>query len=214
MTSILVMAFTVFAYLIGSIPFGYLLVKWSGKGDVRSIGSGGTGATNAMRAGGKWIALLTLFLDAGKGIVAAILSYLPFLTVDHIDDALNFCIAVAGALFIPLAALLGHMYPAWLGWRGGKGFASFIGLTIMYSYLYTGLPFILLGTWIIIFLVTRISSLSALTGILLANIALWVEGNHLCYIYSALSLLVIFAHRGNIARMLKGEEHRFSFSKK
>lgn len=180
------------AYFIGSIPFGLILTRLAGLGDIRAIGSGNIGATNVLRTGNKWLALATLLLDFGKGFLAVIL--LP------------------QSLLIPLMVVLGHMLPIWLRGNGGKGVACIFGLTFALSW-QAGL---MISTgWLALFLSTRTSSLGALIGIPVGIAAAVMLGWFSMWLATALPvLLMILKHRENIRRLLKGEEHRFSFSKK
>lgn len=181
-----------FGYLLGSIPFGLIFVRMAGGGDVRKIGSGNIGATNVLRTGKKWIAAATLLADAGKGAAAVIL----------LRSAYGNDMAVFGAL----GAVLGHLFPVWLRFRGGKGVSTFFGVTIALCW-----PAGLLAgaTWIAVALVFRISSLSALAATAFAPIYLILLDRHL---YATLALvlaaIIYLMHWANIARLLKGMEPR------
>ncbi len=180
------------AYLIGSIPFGLVLTRLAGLGDIRAIGSGNIGATNVLRTGNKWLAMATLALDFGKGFVAVVL--LP------------------ESLFVPLMVVLGHMFPIWLRFKGGKGVACIFGLTYALSW-QAGIC--ISAAWLILFFATRTSSLGALIGIPIGMASAIIFGWFSMWPAMALPvLLMILKHRENITRLLKGEEHRFSFSKK
>jgi glycerol-3-phosphate acyltransferase PlsY len=187
------------AYLMGSIPFGLVLTRLAGHGDVREIGSGNIGATNVLRTGDKKLAAAVLLLDAGKGAVAV-------LTARHwgADAA-----AVAA-----VAAMIGHLFPIWLGFKGGKGVATAAGVLLAYAW-----PVGLAGiaTWLAIALLTRYSSLAALAAALLipvyALLFLPFDGERIGVVI-ILALLVILRHRGNIVRLLRGEETRISLGKK
>ena len=187
------------AYLMGSIPFGLALTRLAGPGDVREIGSGNIGATNVLRTGDKKLAAAVLLLDAGKGAVAV-------LTARHwgADAA-----AVAA-----VAAMIGHLFPIWLGFKGGKGVATAAGVLLAYAW-----PVGLAGiaTWLAIALLTRYSSLAALAAALLipvyALLFLPFDGERIGVVI-ILALLVILRHRGNIVRLLRGEETRISLGKK
>ncbi|MBO6847286.1 MAG: glycerol-3-phosphate 1-O-acyltransferase PlsY [Maricaulis sp.] len=185
-------------YLLGSIPFGLVLTQLAGLGDIRDIGSGNIGATNVLRTGRKDLAVATLVLDAGKAGIAA---------------------AIFGALFGPVAGLIaggfafaGHCFPVWLGFKGGKGVATFVG-TMLVVYWPVGL--IVIATWLAMAAIFRISSLSALIAALAAPIAAYALGRPDVAIMSGLlAALIYWLHRANIQRILKGEEPRIGDKKK
>lgn len=187
-------------YLAGSIPFGLVLTRAAGLGDVRKIGSGNIGATNVLRTGRKDLALATLLLDGLKaGLTALIFKLLAGPEVG----------LVAGAL-----AFVGHCYPVWLGFKGGKGVATYAGLLPFIS-----LPgfFVALPTWLGLFALTRISSLSALVAAALVVPGAWLLGERNQFILIGLGLLscfVFYTHRANIGRLLRGEEPKFGAKKK
>ncbi|KCZ59039.1 glycerol-3-phosphate 1-O-acyltransferase PlsY [Hyphomonas chukchiensis] len=186
-------------YLAGSIPFGLLITKAAGLGDIRSIGSGNIGATNVLRTGRKDLALATLLLDSLKaGLVALAFTY-------FFGREIGF---VAGAM-----AFVGHCYPVWLGFKGGKGIATYAGLLP-----FTTLPgfFVAAPVWLFLFAITRISSLAALTAAALVPPGAYLlgEGNPVVLIgLTLLSLLVFWTHRTNLGRLLKGTEPRFGTPK-
>ncbi len=190
-------------YLLGSIPFGVLLTRAAGAGDVRKIGSGNIGATNVLRTGRKDLAFATLILDAGKGAVAllAARALIP-------GDAGLTAGAVAGG-----AAFLGHLFPVWLGFKGGKGVATFFGLLIA---AWWPLGLIAGATWILTAALFRISSLSALTASALAPVlslasiaALKLPTPAPVSVLAAFTAVLIWVrHAANIGRLLKGQEPR------
>jgi glycerol-3-phosphate acyltransferase PlsY len=178
------------AYLIGSIPFGLLITKFSGLGDIRTIGSGNIGATNVLRTGNKALALLTLVLDSGKGAVAVI--------------ALTAAFPQAPALFIGLFAIAGHCFPVWLKFKGGKGVSTALGVLLAATPI-TGLA--TAAVWIVSLISTRISSLSALTATALAPLfTFFIYGGTAALYVLAIALLIAYRHKDNILRLLKGEE--------
>lgn len=180
------------AYLLGSIPFGLVIAKAMGLGDLRQIGSGNIGATNVLRTGNKPAALTTLILDAGKG-GAAVLAARAFLG----EDAAQ----IAGG-----AAFLGHLFPVWLGFRGGKGVATFLGTLLALAFP-LGLAACL--TWLVVAAVFRISSLSALVAAASGPVwALMLGYPQIAVLAAGLGVLVILRHRTNIARILSGTEPR------
>lgn len=200
------------AYLIGSIPFGLILTRLAGLGDIRAIGSGNIGATNVLRTGNKWLALATLALDFGKGFVPIFIlrensSYLAYLVE-------NKELALYNLLLIPLAVAVGHMFPIWLKFKGGKAVACIFGLTYAISW---EIGLVVSGLWLTFFFLSGFSSLAAIFAIPGG----WVIGVYahyypwwlaICMIMP--TLLMIIKHHENIRRLLKGEEHRFSFSSK
>jgi glycerol-3-phosphate acyltransferase PlsY len=188
----------VFGYLCGTIPFGLIFTRAAGLGDVRKIGSGNIGATNVLRTGSKKVAALTLVCDALKGTVPVI--------------AMTWAYGVEAGILAGLAAFFGHLFPMWLGFKGGKGVATNIG--VLFG-LYWPLGLIFLAVWIAIAILFRTSSLSALTASLLTPLWVFLLGrNELLLPVIILGLVIWFTHRANIARLVKGEEPKISLSKK
>lgn len=182
----------ILGYGLGSIPFGLIATKLAGLGDVRAIGSGNIGATNVLRTGRKDLAALTLIGDAGKGAVAVLLAH--WIWGPQVD-------MVAG-----VAAFLGHVFPVWLGFKGGKGVATFIGILLALSWP-VGLTFC--GVWLLVAATTRYSSLSALTAAAMSPVAAYfLSGWPLALTAAALALVLFVTHRTNIARLLDGSETR------
>jgi len=188
----------VLGYLLGSIPFGILVTRAMGLGDLRSIGSGNIGATNVLRTGNKGAALATLLLDGGKGAVAVLLA--RWLVGG--EDAAQ----VAG-----FAAFLGHLYPVWLGFRGGKGVATFLGLFLALDW-QVGLALCL--TWLVTALATRYSSVAALFAAASAGlwIVWWTDGS-LLVLALILTVLVYVRHSANLTRLKAGTEPRIGQKK-
>lgn len=178
-------------YLAGSIPFGLLLTKAAGLGDVRSIGSGNIGATNVLRTGRKGLAAATLLLDALKGTVAALVAY---------------SWGLEAAMAAGLGAFLGHLFPVWLGFKGGKGVATYLG--VLAGLAWKGaLAFAVV--WLVIALVTRYSSLAALLASVAVPLVVWFLGQpELAVFFAALSVIIFLKHRANIGRLLAGTESR------
>ena len=186
------------AYLFGSVPFGVLVTRIMGLGDVRAIGSGNIGATNVLRTGSKSAALATLLLDAGKGLVAVLLARALVG-----EDA-----AQVAALF----AFLGHLFPVWLNFRGGKGVATFLGALLALTPL-VGL--IALVAWLFTFFVYRISSLSAIVSAALTTCVAYLVGfQEITAVMIIMAVLLIWKHRDNIRRLIDGTEPMASWSKK
>lgn len=183
-------------YLSGSIPFGLLLSQAAGLGDIRKIGSGNIGATNVLRTGNKSIAGLTLLCDVLKGLIPVLLAH--WLWGD------------GAALIAGFAAIAGHVFPVWLGFKGGKGVATAAGVLFGWSW---PVAIAALSLWILVFAAWRISSLSALCASVMAVIAsVWFDPSHVGA-YGVLAVLVFITHRANVERLLKAEEPKSSFSK-
>ena len=185
-----------FGYLLGSIPFGLLLTRFAGKGDIRDIGSGSIGATNVLRTGSKGLAALTVLLDAGKGALAVWLAQ---------QFSLGFeAHAAAGAL-------VGHLYPVWLRFKGGKGVATLVGILVPL------LPFAALVfaiVWIAVFLLVRISSVAGMAAAVSAPISAVVLGEQARFpLLLGFAILVVWKHQDNIRRLLAGTEPRVGRAK-
>lgn len=191
--------FLAFGYLSGSIPFGLLLSRWAGLGDIRTIGSGNIGATNVLRTGNKKIAALTLLCDGLKG-------YFPVLAASFYGN--TDAMTAAG-----LAALAGHLFPVWLKFKGGKGVATGLGITFGWSWI---LGLVFCGMWLLGFFATKISSVSALGAVaVVALIAIFTDVSIVGWLPSLVVAIVVWiTHRANIERLLSGEEPKSSFSKK
>lgn len=184
-----------FGYLLGSVPFGYLLTRAAGLGDVRKIGSGNIGATNVLRTGHKGLAALTLLLDALKGTAAVLIAHR--VGADH-------GIAILAGLMAGLGAFLGHIFPVWLGFKGGKGVATYIGV-MAGAFWPSALVFC--AAWLCVAAVTRISSLSALVASLLVPALLVYQDDKPEALLAALMTGFLFwKHSSNIRRLAKGEE--------
>lgn len=185
-------------YACGSIPFGLLLTRAAGLGDVRKIGSGNIGATNVLRTGNKKIAILTLLCDGLKGTI-------PVLIAAHFWG-------LPVAVFAAFGAMLGHIFPVWLGFKGGKGVATFIGV-LFGLYWPLGLTFAML--WLVIAFLFRYSSLAALAASVVLPLAAIVLGQQdLAIPIAALVALIWFMHRANIKRLLSGTESKINLSSK
>lgn len=182
-------------YLLGSIPFGLILTRFAGLGDVRAIGSGNIGATNVLRTGNKKVAALTLLLDALKGTAGVV--------VGHWIGA-HGGVAFLASLVAGLGAFLGHLFPVWLGFKGGKGVATYIGVLLGAAW---KIALIFCAIWLPVAFTTRYSSLSALTAALVTPIIAWSMDSPALGILAALmSVLLLSKHRANIRRLMAGEE--------
>jgi glycerol-3-phosphate acyltransferase PlsY len=187
------------AYLLGSIPFGLLLTRAAGLGDVRAIGSGNIGATNVLRTGNKGLAAATLLLDGGKGAVAVLLARLLTPDPDWLD------LVAAGAV------LLGHCYPVWLRFRGGKGVATFFGIAFA---LWWPMGLLAALLWLGVTALTRRSSAGGLAAANGAPVAAWLLGQQdLALFFMAAAVLIDWKHRANIARLANGTEPRIGAGK-
>jgi glycerol-3-phosphate acyltransferase PlsY len=186
----------VLGYLPGSIPFGLVLTRLAGTRDIRSIGSGNIGATNVLRTGRKGLAAATLLGDGLKGTMAVL-----FVAWLWSRDA---------ALLAALGAFLGHLFPVWLGFKGGKGVATFIGVLLG---LVWPAALVFCALWLAVAAVTRYSSLSALLASAATPLFLWWNGNHPeAQLFLLLTILIWIMHRANIARLLAGTESRIGKS--
>ncbi len=184
-----------FGYLLGSIPFGLLLTRLTGGGDLRDVGSGNIGATNVLRTGNKAIAALTLLLDVGKGAVAVLIAA-------HFEHGFG---VLAG-----LGAFLGHLYPIWLKFKGGKGVATLLGIVVALDPI-LGIVFAI--TWLCGLLILRYSSVSGMLASVSVPITAVILG-HYSWIpmFIGFALLVFWKHRANVERLMAGEEPKVGAS--
>lgn len=199
-------------YLLGSVPFGLVLTRLAGLGDIRKIGSGNIGATNVLRTGRKDLALLTVILDASKaGIAAFVASKLaPQTSCDFLSysTTLNTLAGLLAGTF----GVLGHNFPVWLKFKGGKGVASAFGFIVATNW---QIGLLALVVWLAMAFAFKYSSLSALTAAASIPVASFFMAPPVYTIfYSAIALLVIARHHANIARLLRGQESKISFKKK
>jgi acyl phosphate:glycerol-3-phosphate acyltransferase len=179
----------VFGYLLGSIPFGLLITRAAGLGDVRKIGSGNIGATNVLRTGNKGLAAATLLLDALKGTVAVLIA-------SHYAPEFG--------LWAGLGAFLGHLFPVWLGFKGGKGVATYLGVLIGLAW---QVALIFAVVWLAVAFLFRYSSLAALVAAVVVPIALYFLGTpQIAGLFVVMSIIVFIKHRANISRLLAGTE--------
>lgn len=189
---LVLLAVGVLAYLLGSVPFGLVITRMLGLGDLRQIGSGNIGATNVLRTGNKAAAAATLILDSGKGAAAVLIA--RALTAED------------GAQLAALASFLGHLFPVWLGFKGGKGVATFLGTLLALAW---PAGVLACATWLCVAALSRISSLSALLATAAAPLWLWVVGMPQASLLAVgLAALVWLRHAENIARLRAGTEPR------
>ena len=194
-------------YLLGSIPFGLVLTRMAGLGDIRSIGSGNIGATNVLRTGRKGLAAATVLLDGGKGAVAVLIAWLLF--------------GVTASLFAGFGALLGHLFPVWPRFKGGKGMATTLGVLLAVKF---PLGVIACLAWLVAAFLFRISSLAALLSVATATICAWLfafafadlrwSSVGIAILLTLIGILVFAKHHENIRRLLAGTEPRIGQSKK
>ena len=180
--------FILLSYLMGSVPFGYLFSKYVSKIDIREIGSGNIGTTNVLRTGNKLTAILTLFFDALKGFIPA------WISLQFSPELLT---------YVAIFTLLGHMYPIWLKFKGGKGVATFLGLIFAIS-IYSGFLFIL--SWIIITLIFKKSSVSSLSATLFSSLYIIFYNSNLLLLLIIMLGLITIKHKENIIRIYKNTE--------
>jgi glycerol-3-phosphate acyltransferase PlsY len=180
-----------YSYFLGSIPFGLIYAKLAGLGDVRNIGSGNIGATNVLRTGNKQVAALTLLCDIAKGSLAV------FITLNFFPKLI---------LLSSVVVYLGHIFPVWLKFKGGKGVATFIGAIAILNYV---LCLIFLISWAIVAKIFKISSLSAIVAFLITFVAtVFLYENDLILVMSFFTVFSIFTHRENIKKIISGEESK------
>ncbi len=181
---------TLGSYLLGSIPFGFLLTKLFLKKDIRDLGSGNIGATNALRTGNKLIGYSTLILDISKAIVPVV--YVKFNYPDYIYIA-------------SLSTFLGHVFPVWLRFKGGKGVATYVGILFSINFFY---GFIFIVSWIIVFLISKYSSLSSIIASFLVPIYLLLFENFYSTFFVIMFVLIFYTHRENVKRLKNKEESK------
>ena len=237
-----ILSLLVTGYLLGSIPVGYLLAKWVGVGDLRASGSGSTGATNVVRHAGWRLGLLTVVLDGAKGALAAWLPFMiaqlvsrqwwngeyvrlygEVLRTDSIVDpghnlfsSFNDYIAAMALSYgcwAALAAIIGHIFPVWLRFKGGKGVATYLGALLVLA---PWLGLAAMAIWLAVAVITRYSSLASILAVCaLPIVAYQMDDNtgRLPYLLLA-ALLLLFTHRANIGRLVRGQESRITLSRK
>jgi len=184
-------------YLLGSVPFGLVITKLAGLGDIREIGSGNIGATNVLRTGRKDLAFATLILDAGKGGIAVLIA--------------RYFAGENAAIFAGVAAFAGHCWPIWLNFKGGKGFATFIGTMLALNIL-VGL--LVCATWAIVAFARKYSSLAALSAAAVSPLFAWIwSGTNLSIACAVLAVFVYYRHKENILRLMDGTETKIGAKK-
>jgi glycerol-3-phosphate acyltransferase PlsY len=188
----IVLAAAAIGYLLGSVPFGLILTRAAGLGDVRSIGSGNIGATNVLRTGNKKLAAATLLLDALKAAVAAWI--------------VGYFFGEEAAIIAGFFAFLGHLFPVWIGFKGGKGVATYIGTLLGVAPL---MVLLFAAVWLAVALTTRYSSLSALVAMLVIPVALWILGaEKIAAVVAVMTVISFYKHKANISRLMSGSESK------
>jgi acyl phosphate:glycerol-3-phosphate acyltransferase len=186
------LAAAVVGYLLGSIPFGLILTRAAGLGDVRNIGSGNIGATNVLRTGNKKLAAATLLLDALKATVAALL--------------MRYVAGPEAGAIAGLFAFLGHLFPVWLGFKGGKGVATYMGTLLGVAPLFV---LVFAAIWLAVAFIFRYSSLAALTAMLVIPVVLWISGyEKVAAVMAIMSVISYYKHKTNISRLLSRTESK------
>jgi glycerol-3-phosphate acyltransferase PlsY len=199
MMIVYVVLFALLGYVFGSIPFGLLLTRAAGMGDVRKIGSGNIGATNVLRTGSKTIAIATLLADVAKGAIPTLI-------------ALKWSGDVYYAMAAGFGAFIGHNYPIWLGFKGGKGVATYLG--VVFAVLWPA-ALVFAVVWLTMAFVKKISSLAALVACVCVAIAGYIlSGPAMFLFFSTLAALIFYAHRENIGRLANGTEAKINLSSK
>lgn len=184
-------------YLLGSVPFGLVLVRMAGLGDIREIGSKSIGATNVLRTGRKDLALATLLLDAGKGGIAVLLA--------------RYYLGETAALIAGVAAFAGHCWPIWLGFKGGKGFATYLGTLFAFNII---VALLVCLTWAIVAFARKFSSLAALSAGAAAPVFAWIwSGPYLSAACAVISIFLYYRHKENILRLMNGTEPKIGSEK-
>ena len=198
-------------YLLGSIPFGLVLCYLAGYGDIRKIGSGNIGATNVLRTGNKTLALLTVLLDAFKAAIAACIA--KAITPEGSFDICGTSVDLATfmALFAGFCAILGHNFPIWLKFKGGKGVASSFGLVLILT---PKIALLALLIWVTMAFIFRYSSLAAITAASLTPfITYWLSDDMHTFFYTLIVLLLLVRHHANFVRLFKGQESKIKLKK-
>lgn len=191
-------------YFLGSLPYGFILVKIFKHKDIRKLGSKNIGATNVLRAGYKWLALATLLADAFKGFLAVIIvRYMIFMHLFITPD-------IAFAALAGLSAIIGHMFPVWLKFKGGKGVATSYGTILAISPI---LGIIILLVWLVVAALSKYSSLAALLSFAVLPIATYFLDPNLQLFMAIITLMIILKHKENIKRLLNGTETKIKFRK-
>ncbi len=205
----IILACIIFGYVLGSIPFGLLITKLFGFEDIRNIGSGNIGATNVLRTGKKGLAFFTLILDGFKGFFS-ILIVLIFLQKFDQTDLYPYILQMKSTIisFVGFFSIIGHCFPIWLKFKGGKGVATGFGVIMSFDYLIGS--FIIL-VWSLIFLISRISSLSSLISFFIIPFLLFLSQKEIsiCLASLAINFIVFLRHLDNVKRLIKKEEPKF-----
>lgn len=198
-------------YFLGSVPFGLVLCFLAGYGDIRKIGSGNIGATNVLRTGNKTLALLTVLLDASKAGLAAYAAKVLAPDTAYALGGMPTTVSALAALIAGTAAILGHNFPVWLKFKGGKGVASAFGFVLVLN---PQIALCALAIWLVMAVLFRYSSLSAITAVLFVPFLTYYMSDEIHTVfYSAIMLLILVRHHANFVRLFKGEESKIKFKK-
>lgn len=199
-------------YLLGSVPFGLVLTRLAGLGDIRKIGSGNIGATNVLRTGRKDLAFLTVILDASKAGIAAYIAYKFVPNADYVFFGLYTTLNTVASLIAGTCGVLGHNFPIWLKFKGGKGVASAFGFIVITNWQVGILAFCI---WLVMAIIFRYSSLAAITAAAsVPFFAFFMVAPVYAIFYTAIALLLLVRHHTNISRLVHGQESKISFKKK
>ena len=199
-------------YFLGSVPFGLFFCYLCGYGDIRKIGSGNIGATNVLRTGNKWLALLTVIFDAFKAGIAAWIAFHLTSSKEMYLCGMPTSFNIVAALVAGSLAVIGHNFPIWLKFRGGKGVASAFGFILIMT---PKIALFALGIWLVTAFIFRYSSLAAITAATLVPLfTFFYEDPVYTLFYTPLVILILIRHHANFARLFKGEESKISFKKK
>ena len=207
--TLVVLILILVGYLLGSIPFGLLITKFFGTEDIRNIGSGNIGATNVLRTGKKWLAFLTLILDGFKGYFSI---FLTTIFLNNLNEISFFFVQIHSKnliiSFVSFFSIIGHCFPIWLKFKGGKGVATGFGVLLYFDVL---IAFCFLIFWVLIFLAFRISSLSSLITFLLVPAVLFYFQKDFSFVIATfgISIIVFLKHKDNIIRLIRQEEKTF-----
>ena len=195
----------IFAFLLGSIPTGYLLTEFSGHGDIRKVGSGNIGATNVLRHSGKLLGLLTLLIDIGKGFLVLELLFALMVNAE-LDSFVWSDISIIGS-----SVVLGHIFSPWLKFKGGKGVATMFGVILFLGTGYINIFLITVFSWLIIVFITRYVALGSVISLMVATIYSFFYIPSLFVFFVLITLLITYKHKDNFERIKNNKEHKITF---
>ena len=195
----------ILAFLIGSVPTGYLLNKYFGQGDIRKVGSGNIGATNVLRHSGKLLGLLTLLIDIGKGVLVLELLFALMVNAE-LDSFVWSEISIIGS-----SVVLGHIFSPWLKFKGGKGVATMFGVILFLGTGYINIFLITVFSWLIIVFITRYVALGSVISLMVATIYSFFYIPSLFVFFVLITLLITYKHKDNFERIKNNKEHKITF---